>query len=72
MEYGGFFSNPELYAKVRDSESDHQVAVEDFVATAKELRKKGERERAEKQARDAAATSDLEIVVPEDHSENKP
>lgn len=55
VEYGGFFANPEIYAKIKErEEATHKV--EDFDRVSKELRLKAMREIEEAQRK-----VDLEI-----------
>lgn len=60
VEYGGFFANPEIYAKIKETETS-TVKDESFDKTAKELKRKAMAEAA----KDAAEKADLEIVVPD-------
>jgi len=61
VEYGGFFANPEIYAKIKETEeTTHKV--EDFDRVARELRQKAIKENLA----EAQAKADLEIDTDDD------
>jgi len=63
VEYGGFFANPEIYAKVKETE-EMTHKVEDFDRVARELRQKAIKENLAA----AQEKADLEIGEGEEAS----